>query len=81
METSFYRQALIRNFISIILQSQDYSEEIKKQFSVDENKERVCSSLEDLKEMIEETSIYILGKKIDEEEKEKIFSLIKDECL
>ncbi|AWR95514.1 hypothetical protein [Acidianus brierleyi] len=81
METSFYRQALIRNFISIILQSQDYKEEIKKQFSIDQNKERVCSSLEDLREMIEETSTYILGKEINDDEKEKIFSLIKDECI
>jgi hypothetical protein len=81
METSFYRRALVRNFIANVLQSQDFKEEIKRQFSVLENKERVCSSLDEIEEMIDDTSNYILGKEIDKEEKEKIFSFIKEECL
>ncbi|MUM65809.1 hypothetical protein D1867_11305 [Acidianus infernus] len=77
METNFYRQALIRNFLSIVALSDDVKAQVKVQLSVDKNMERICGlSREELTKYLEEVE-FIIGK-IDR--KEEIINAILDEC-
>ncbi|BDC17606.1 hypothetical protein [Acidianus sp. HS-5] len=77
METNFYRQALIRNFLSIIALSDDIKYQVKTQLSVDKNRERVCGlTKEELEKYLEEVE-FIVGQ-IDR--KEEIVDGILEEC-
>jgi len=77
METNFYRQALIRNFLSIVALSDDIKAQVKVQLSIDKNKERICGlSREELTKYLEEVE-FIVGE-IDR--KEEIINAILDEC-